>query len=83
MSQLSQGTLKDILRYIQKYKVTPKSIPGCDQEELYDHFTYLVGEGLIVGESVIRIGVGEVFHDVMIPKLTQEGRQFLGDPKMP
>jgi len=83
MSQLSKETLKGILRYIQKYKVTPKSIPGCDGEELHEHFTCLVNERLLVGENVIRTGVGEVVRDVMIPKLTLEGRQFLGDLKMP
>jgi len=83
MSQLSKETLKGILRYIQKYKVTPKSIAGCDEEELHEHFTCLVNERLLVGENVIRTGVGEVVRDVMIPKLTLEGRQFLGDLKMP
>ena len=77
MSQLSKETLKEILRYIQKYKVTPNSIPGCDEEELHEHFTCLVNEGLVVGENVIHIGVGEVVRDVMIPKLTLEGRQLL------
>jgi hypothetical protein len=81
MSHLSKQTLKDILWYTQKYKVTPKNISGCGQEKLHDHFTYLVNEHLIVGESVIHTGGGEEVHDVMIPKLTQEGRQFLGDPK--
>ena len=47
MSQLSKETLKRILRYIQKYKVTPKSIPGCDEEELYEHFTCLVNDCLL------------------------------------
>jgi hypothetical protein len=83
MSQLSKETLKEILWYIQKFKVTPKSIPGCDEEELHEHFTCLVNEGFVVGENVIRTGVGEVVRDVMIPKLTPEGRQFLGDLKMP
>ena len=83
MSQLSKESLKEILRYIQKYKVTPNSIPGCDEEELYEHFTCLVNERLLVGENVIRTGVGEVVCDVMIPKLTLEGCQFLGDLKMP
>jgi hypothetical protein len=83
MSQLSKGTLKEILRYIQKYKVTPNSIPGCDEEELHEHFTCLVNEGLVVGENVIHTGVGEVVRDVMIPKLTLEGRQLLDDLKMP
>jgi len=81
MSHLNEQTLKDILWYIQKYKVTPKNIPGRDQEELREHFTYLVNQHLIVGESVIRTEGSEEVHDVMIPKLTQEGRQFLGDPK--
>lgn len=79
MSQLSKETLRGILRYIQKYKVTPNSIPGCDEEELHEHFTCLVNDGLLVGENVIRTGVGEVVRDVMIPKLTLEGCQFLGD----
>ena len=83
MSQLSKETLKEILRYIQKYKVTPESIPDCDEEELHEHFTGLVNEGLLVGEKVIRTGVGEVVRDVMIPKLTLAGCQFLGDLKMP
>ena len=83
MSQLSKETLKEILRYIQKYKVTPKSIPSCDEEELHEHFTCLVKEGLVVGENVIRTGVGEEVRDVLIPKLTLKGRQFLGDLKMP
>jgi len=83
MSDLSKETSKEILRYIQKYKVTPIGIPGCGQEELHDHFTYLVNEGLVLGESVIRTGVGEAVYDVMIPKLTPEGHQFLRDSTMP
>jgi hypothetical protein len=82
MSQLSKETLKEILQYIQKYKVTPKIIPGCDEEELHQHFTCLVNEGLVVGENVIHTGVDEVVRDVMIPKLTLEGRQLLDDLKM-
>ena len=77
---VSPDATREILRHIQANGTMPKSIPGLDREDLHNEFTRLWRKGLITSDrEPIVTGLDAVVRDVIEPRLTDEGRDFLVD----
>ena len=77
---VSPDTTREILRHIQANGTMPQSIPGLDREDLHNEFTRLWRKGLITSDrEPIVTGLDAVVRDVIDPRLTDEGRDFLVD----
>ena len=77
---VSPDITREILRHIQDNRVMPKSLPGVDSEDLHNEFTRLWRNGLITSDrEPIVTGIDNVVRDVIEPRLTDEGRDFLVD----
>jgi len=77
---VSPDVTREILRYIQDSGAMPKILPGVDQEDLHNEFTRLWRKGLITSDrEPIVTGMDAVVRDVIEPRLTDEGRDFLVD----
>ena len=77
---VSPDVTREILRYIQDSGAMPKTLPGVDQEDLHNEFTRLWRKGLITSDrEPIVTGMDAVVRDVIEPRLTDEGRDFLVD----
>ena len=77
---VSPDTTREILRHIQANGTMPQSIPGLDREDLHNEFTRLWRKGFITSDrEPIVTGLDAVVRDVIEPRLTDEGRDFLVD----
>ena len=77
---ISPDISREILRHIEANGTMPESLPGVDQEDLHSEFTRLWRAGLITSDrEPIVTGLDAVVRDVIEPRLTDEGRDFLVD----
>jgi hypothetical protein len=77
---VSPDATREILRHIQANGTMPQSIPGLDREDLHNEFTRLWRKGLITSDrEPIVTSLDAVVRDVIDPRLTDEGRDFLVD----
>ena len=77
---VSPDTTREILCHIQANGTMPQSIPGLDREAPHNEFTRLWRKGLITSDrEPIVTGLDAVVRDVIDPRLTDEGRDFLVD----
>jgi hypothetical protein len=77
---VSPDATREILRHIQANATMPESIPGLDREDLHNEFTRLWRKGLITSDrEPIVTGLDAVVLDIIDPRLTDEGRDFLVD----
>ena len=77
---VSPDVTREILRHIEANGAMPKTLPGVDQEDLHNEFTTLWRKGLITSDrEPIVTGMDAVVRDVIDPRLTDEGRDFIID----
>ena len=76
---VSPDVTREILQYIQDTGAMPNTIPGVDQEDLYNEFTTLWRKGWITSDREPIVTMDAVVRDVIEPRLTDEARDFIVD----
>jgi hypothetical protein len=75
---VSSEITREILLHIEANGTMPKTIPGVDQEDLHNEFTRLWHKKLITSDrEPIVTGLDAIVRDVIEPRLTDEGREYL------
>jgi hypothetical protein len=77
---VSPDATREILQYIHDNRAMPKTIPGVDLKDLQNEFTRLWCKGLVTSDlAPVMTGLAAVVRDVIAPRLTEEGQDYLVD----